>query len=240
MIRRKDAPALFAAPNPFATDLTTLVQYWLFYGYDRWKAATIAGNFDQRHEADWEAVTIGFSAAKPLFVAYSEHCGGHWYNWSEIQVEPVVRTEGGEWKVIDAPTEPALHPLIAVAEGSHANYLRSEDQRSPDWSSCGAHVSQATAGALSYVWNIRDRTGNGWTIFPKKITPVDENTPPMSFRGYWGASDRITVNNFRRPSLAVGKPGDGPAAPPKQRLWSAPIETIFCSEHWHPRACSSQ
>ena len=35
-------------------------------------------------------------------------------------------------------------------------------------------------------------------------------------------------------------PGDGPAAPPKQRLWSAPIETIFCSEHWHPRACSSQ
>src|SRR5207244_6685096 len=40
-----------------------------------------------------------------------------------------------------------LHPLVAVAEGSHANYLHATDERSPEWSGCGAHVSPQTVAA---------------------------------------------------------------------------------------------
>ena len=79
-----------------------------------------------------------------------------------------------------------LHPLVAVAEGSHANYLHATDERSPEWSGCGAHVSPQTVAALSFVVNVRDRTGSAGTVAPAHVKVVTEQAQPMSFAGFWG------------------------------------------------------
>jgi hypothetical protein len=236
IVRRRTNSGFFKSVTPYGARLRVVLQYWLFYRYDRWLATTFAGNFDQQHEGDWEAVTVGLGANDPLFVAYSEHCGGNWYPWSKVQVAPFAFSHG-VWTTIDSAKTAALHPLVGVAQGSHANYIRAQDQRAPDWSSCGAHVSDAAANALSYVWNIRDRTANGWLLFPGRLAYVDEHTPPMSFPGFWGEAETISLRNFRNPSLPIEARGDGPKSPPKQPLWYATLATIFCSAHWHPEKC---
>ena len=73
----RDSPNPFADVGKYGAATQFLIQYWYFYPYDEWVAPVLGGmQFKQRHEADWEAVTIGLSASGPLFVAYSQHCGG--------------------------------------------------------------------------------------------------------------------------------------------------------------------
>ena len=85
----------------------------------------MTGKLSERHEGDWEAITIGLGKKRPLYAAYSAHCGGNWRDWDDVRVS-------------DVPREPRLHPIVAVAEGSHANYFETQDRRSPDWAGCNA------------------------------------------------------------------------------------------------------
>jgi hypothetical protein len=69
------------------------IEYWLLYLYN---------DFADRHEADWEGVTVVVDGGTPLGVAYSQHQGRSWVAW------PAAATDD--------------HPLVYVAAGSHANY----------------------------------------------------------------------------------------------------------------------
>jgi hypothetical protein len=218
------------SPNPFATfktyegrrerlirSTTTLLQYWYFYPYDEWVAPVLGGQrLKQRHEADWEAVTVGLGDSGPLFVAYSEHCGGTWSTWDDIRVAST------EW--------PRLHPLVAVAEGSQANYRVAEERRAPDWAKC-AGVPADTLTLVSYASNIRDRTDSKWSWTPAEHLLVTAETPPMDFLGRWAPYSRTTLENFRQ-GQRLGRDGTGPATPTLQRLWQHPIETIFGGRNW--------
>lgn len=83
-----------------------VLQYWFFYPFN---------NHLNRHEGDWEWIQLVFlrasvdappaDGALPDRVAYSQHGGGTQRDWSST-----VR-EGD-------------HPVVYVARGSHANYLR--------------------------------------------------------------------------------------------------------------------
>jgi hypothetical protein len=77
-------PNVFVDRGRFRDSLSILIQYWYFYRYDEWEARAFAGLLTQRHEGDWEAVTIGLSREKPLFVAYSAHCAGSWRPWGDV------------------------------------------------------------------------------------------------------------------------------------------------------------
>jgi hypothetical protein len=55
----------------YRKEVRFLVQYWYFYFYDRWSTTSLFGDLTQTHEGDWEAVTIGFSDATPLFAGFS-------------------------------------------------------------------------------------------------------------------------------------------------------------------------
>jgi hypothetical protein len=110
---------------PSVEHTALVIEYWLFYDDDVWKSHTAVGSVVQRHEADWEVIVTGFGvrpsghqaeAYKPLWTAFSEHCGGSWLPWS------AVRRDG-------------THPIAWVARGSHANYP-SGRERSPNWASC--------------------------------------------------------------------------------------------------------
>jgi len=225
-VRKSDRwPAkVFRGEGPYAKQLSILLQYWYFYRYDEWETHVFAGKLVQRHEGDWEAVTIGLSDTEPLFVAYSAHCAGTWVPWEEAEIYEQL---GGR-----------THPLVAVAEGSHANYPRADQKRSPDWAGCqGAPAGTTTL--LSYASNIRDKTEYGWDWYPEEggIHVVSEAEAPMSFPGYWGASENTTLYGFFK-ATKLGE-GHGPETPSEQPLWRTPVTKIFCGNYSQPQLPAS-
>jgi hypothetical protein len=212
--------------------VNVIVQYWFFYRHDRWSAVTPVGYLVQEHAADWESVTIGVSGREPLFVAYSAHCGGRWYPWADVEVQ-VGRFNGQSWARTRRLTSAArgLHPVVAVALGSHANYLHSWYGRPPDWGSCRRVPEDATF-ALTYSANVRDVTGDDRTLRPTDVAVVDESDPAMSFRGFWGPSDEITLEAFGDPNPLSDHPGRGPTSPALKDVWNRPIQTIFSGRAW--------
>jgi lysophospholipase L1-like esterase len=213
----------FANSGPFRDELAMLIQYWYFYYYDEWRAPVFAGVLIQRHEGDWETVTIGLDEQRrPLFVADSAHCSGSWRPWHDVEVSTL-------------PPGPHIHPLVAVAEGSHANYPAAAQKRAPDWANCAGAPAGATS-ALSFASNIRDKTEYGWPWYPRRLVLVDGNTAPMTFPGTWGADDRTTLRNFR--STELGKRGLGPKTPTLQGPWQEPVRAIFCGKYT-PRDCDT-
>lgn len=215
---------VFIDRGPYRDRLTTLLQYWFFYRYNEWRAPVFAGLLTQRHEADWEAVTIGLDPNRqPLFVANSAHCAGSWSPWRKVEASTQL-------------SGPRIHPLVAVAEGSHANYPDPEGSRSPDLTSC-KDAPEGLLTAISYASNIRDKTEYGWLWFPPADgwIGVTRKTPPMSFLGFWGDPGGITLRNFK--TNPIGDPEDAPKTPTLQPLWREPVETIFCGP-FRPRQCT--
>jgi len=231
---RGTEPRVLAGWNPWGNDLDTLLQYWIFYAYDRWEAETVIGRLTQEHEGDWEHVSLGLDAAhKPLFVALSAHCGGQVVPWAAIEAAP-GELRGGRVVISrqrSGPSEDVSHPLVAVARGSHANYAVAGGHRPPDWGSC-KHLPSEALTALSYASNVRDLTddGNtGWFAYPTEIAIVTDQTRPMSYPGAWGSGETITFGH-RKPS----KTARGPLSPPLQGAsWRTPIKLYFCGSHWH-------
>ncbi|HEV7769708.1 MAG TPA: GDSL-type esterase/lipase family protein [Solirubrobacterales bacterium] len=214
------ALATFPERGPFHQRLSVLLQYWYFYYYDEWRAPVFAGLLNQQHEGDWEVVSIGLDAARrPLFVADSAHCAGSWRRWEKVEVSTALG-------------RPYLHPLVGVAEGSHANYPDPNQKRSPDWAHCQGAPAGATT-AISFASNIRDKTGFGWLWYPPDDgwVLVGAGKPPMSFPGAWGASDRTTLENFN--SHLLGE-SHGPFTPTLQGSWLRPVTTIFCGKYTPP------
>jgi len=220
-VRKSDRwpPQVFRPEGPYAKPLSILLQYWYFYRYDEWETHVFAGKLVQRHEGDWEAVTVGLSDTEPLFVAYSAHCAGTWVPWEEAEISDRL---GGR-----------THPVIAVAEGSHANYPRADQKRSPDWAGCQG-APRGTTTLLSYASNIRDKTEYGWEWYPEEgdLHLVSENEPPMNFPGYWGASEDTTLYGFFK-TTRLGE-GHGPETPSEQPLWRTPVTKIFCGNYSQP------
>jgi hypothetical protein len=238
-------------PRDIRSDLSTLVQYWFFYDYDEWIAPVLAGRLVQRHEGDWEAVTVGLAEDRPLFVAFSEHCGGVWQRWdprgggrSKVRVADTAapgfagdigvfgtaaRSAGVGPRTWDDARAQRSHPAVFVAQGSQANYPPALADRAPDWSTCHGIPHEAVS-LLSYVSNIRDRTGKDLTWMPSRLLLVDIETPPMTFPGTWGAKDTIQyVTTHDDPDV---KGGRGPRTPSRQELWLRPVHRIFCGPAW--------
>jgi hypothetical protein len=92
---RASTPRVFSGWNYFGDRLVTLIQYWIFYGYDRWQTETVIGRLTQEHEGDWEHVSVGLDQQdKPLFVALSAHCGGQVVGWDRIAAAPGRLVDG--------------------------------------------------------------------------------------------------------------------------------------------------
>jgi hypothetical protein len=234
-VLRRTRPAdleAFDSANPFGRKLTALVEYWLFYPYDLSASPTFAGVIEQRHQADWEVVIVGFSNTQPLFVGYSQHCGGQWLPWQKINV---VRQVDPNWPYFKQAGNGNFHPLIAVAEGSHANYPQAWSGRAPPWGSCGAHVSRETSDALSYAWNLRDKTGDTTAITPANIVIAKRGNPATSLPAHWGPTDSLRLVNFRKPDRHLQKTGVGPSSPAAHPIWSNPVNEIFCNPEWRPK-----
>jgi hypothetical protein len=221
----RERPCADGSPNPFANargpyaDATTiLVQYWLFYPYNDWSAPVAVGDLQEIHAADWEAITVGLSDTEPLWVGYSQHCGGSWANWASVPV---------------APSDPRhLRPLVAVAEGSQANYRLAKASRVPNFAECSG-IPKDLLRLASYAANVRDRTDDAtlWSPAPSDLKLVTAETLPMSFPGTWAPFARMQLRNLRK-TKRLGKDTPGPATPTYQALWQSPMRTIFAGRGW--------
>jgi hypothetical protein len=69
------------------------IEYWFLYLYN---------DFVDKHEADWEGVTVVVDNGTPLGVSFSQHQGRTWSAWPATLADD--------------------HPIVYVASGSHANY----------------------------------------------------------------------------------------------------------------------
>jgi hypothetical protein len=207
---------LFRPATSVAKRTQVLLQYWFFYPYDEWTTKVLGARLTQRHEGDWEAVTVGLEANdQPLFVAYSAHCGGTWERW------PKTERFGS-------------HPLVAVANGSQANYAETGAERPPDFTSC-KRLPRGIGELLGFAANVRDVTSDDWQWGAGKVVSVTETTWPMNFPGTWGGHD---VTEFKNARTFTSRPGGGPASPPLQPLWQDPVKTIFCDRYWDgPEDC---
>ncbi|MDX6620021.1 MAG: Vacuolar protein sorting-associated protein 62 [Gaiellales bacterium] len=239
VVRRHPAtgspPAWLANPNlamPFPK-LEVVVQYWLYSLIDDWRSTprsvTLPGGrtfalptVRQHHEGDWEAITVGMSADRPLFVDWSAHCAGEWRRFT------------GATLVAD-PGDTPTHPVSWVALGSHANLPAGVNER-PRWWRCDPRVATfvhrrvestigpvATAAIGSHLddaLGIYDRAGTGAPqAYP--VALVNRLMWPMSFPGIWGGREQMEVGRAKR---ALGW---SPPTPPLQKLWRDPLATIF-------------
>jgi hypothetical protein len=105
-------PAVYARAAPRG-ERGAWLQYWLYYPeQDQDRGIVRTG----RHEGDWELVQVGVGeGGRPVEVIYAQHRGGERCAWSEVE-----RRDG--------------HPVVYVARGSHASYLRAgtRDRTWPD------------------------------------------------------------------------------------------------------------
>jgi hypothetical protein len=69
------------------------LEYWFLYLYN---------DFTDRHEADWEGVTVFLADGRPIGASYSQHQGRRWAAWGAAPLD--------------------RGPSVYVGRGSHANY----------------------------------------------------------------------------------------------------------------------
>ncbi|MGD9143042.1 MAG: hypothetical protein PVG61_04265 [Dehalococcoidia bacterium] len=180
----------------------TVLQYWFFYYFNDWR------NY---HEGDWELVQLNFPAYSseallergdvPVSAGFSQHQAGQKMTWADMHSEGLVYDQ--------------THPLVYVAQGSHANYF--------------------TPG---YYWSGLDFDDTGtsdWIVLnPRDVDVVlledEAQMEPkewLDFRGAWGEH-----SGFSFSVMELEFHQSGPSGPP----WS---EGGGTSQKWeHPAVWS--
>ena len=221
--------------SPFGQELTIIAQWWLFTPYDEWEAPVgwTHATLVKRHAADWEAVVMGFSEERPLFVAGTSHCGGTWRAFHEVRVDNF----GYEPADLFGPR---LHPSLGRARGAHAIYFDSYRGRSPDSLGCQSETRSDLFRIGAYALNIRDETS---TAIPVLLTALSEAeaSAVLEFPAYWSVENdaHLAVPTlFDMTKIRVAPRGSvsapqGPSSPSTKPLYREPVTTIFCSDAWH-------
>lgn len=130
------------------------IEFWLLYLYNA---------FYDRHEADWEGVTVVLQHGAPIAISFSQHQSRRWVAWS-------------------AQTKLATHPVVFVARGSHANYPRS--------SRYGVHVCWTLRVRACAPTTKRDEAdGAGAKLDPELYDLHEFAGAP--YRGGWGSGNYV-------------------------------------------------
>ena len=170
----------FTYVNVVRSDSTTVIQYWLFYIFNN-------GPMND-HQGDIEVIQVFLdSFGDPQTVLASQHGAGQNVDWNDVE------------KSDD-------HPVIYVAEGSHANYFRSYQGR--------MGLENDVVGS------------DGKTINPDQLTIVQLNSQSwLDFRGrwgYWGTEQEV----------ALGRAGPvGPVFNQDGIRWSQPYSYLASTSH---------
>lgn len=132
-----------------ASARATWLQYWLFYAeQDQDRGILRSG----RHAGDWEVVQYQLdSRGHPVEAVYSQHSGAERCSWQTVR-----RREG--------------RPLVYVARGSHASYLR--------------------PGTRDRMWPDPNDEANGrGRLVKPRLVRIDQRPPRwLGWPGRWGGA----------------------------------------------------
>jgi len=181
---------------------TIVLQYWLFYVDDFWSLQYPPSNLVwQAHEGDWEVVTVVLDEQQhPHEAAYSQHCTGQRKPWAAVQ-------KAGD------------HPLVFVANGSHANLFAAGARpiaRQCIPAQALALLDQLHVTALDVAVPAR-------TLGPGTagIVRIHDNSPRwLRFPGTFGEAQWI---HSPFGNIAAGA---GPESPQLHDVWVDPLGTI--------------
>jgi len=130
------------------------IEYWFLYLYN---------DFYDKHEADWEGVTVILETGAPLGVSYSAHQGRRWSTWS-------------------AQSTSGTHPIVYVARGSHANYPHAGSYSiRVCWTLYGHHCAPTP--------KLDTATGTGTSLTPSTYDLQEFGGTPYS--GSWSSGTYI-------------------------------------------------
>jgi len=136
-------------------DGSKTLQYWFFYYYN-----PKTFDFIGAHEGDWEMVQIDVSPdGTPGTAAYAQHTAGEVCSWDRVEKTP----DG--------------HPVVYIADGSHASYF-----------TAGDHVIPGGAGYTD------DADGAGARLTPDVIDLDAEQPGWLAWPGHWGASNGFAAS----------------------------------------------
>ena len=209
-IRKEDYPLRCYArlvPGTPARKNRIVIQYWYPYFYN---------DFWNTHEMDWELAMIVFKldgeGLRPSVCACAGHHSGFWLPWREVEKANSLkeRVPDGE------------HPIIYVANGSHANYFFGP----------GSYATAPPAATMAASL-LDDRIPIDYvTSFDKKNSYLVEAVViPEPANGVWEGDWRWLNQNglWGTPGKWLGFDlGDaGPSGPPRQRMrWENPFRWI--------------
>jgi hypothetical protein len=200
-----DVPATVYAhvvQQPDEPDLL-FVQYWFYWYYNDW---------NNKHESDWEGITLQFEAAsvaealesEPVAVGYSQHEGGERAEWDDTK----LAREGDR-------------PVVYSSAGSHASYYGSALY-------LGRSASEGFG--CDNTDGPSDRIDPEVVVLPDAADGSDDPFAWLDYRGRWGERQNGAFNGptgpaakdrwlepapwFEelRPSSVVIPGGDSPAA----------------------------
>ena len=163
------------------------LQYWFFYTFNSKAArASKAGV----HEGDWEMIQVRLDAGEvPDEVTFAQHRGGQRAPW------PGTASGRDEVEMVDQ------RPVVYVALGSHASYMR-----------VGRHPIEDLSLLKWWIDDVAD--GCGLELLEPQLRVLDHDEPPPWARwpGRWGPS---RFGPFKSPT--------GPAKE-KEKKWYRPDE----------------
>jgi len=186
------------------------LQYW-FFSYYNDKAFLGFG----LHEGDLEMIQLRLGAdEQPDVATFAQHSGGERANWAQVHRHPDQ----------DGP-----RPLVYVARGSHASYLRPGKHDGPvvpDYNDAGGPLVDPALDVISDA-------GPGWVLWPgswgstRSTNPLESNSPRgPAAHGQWrrpsafhASADEFDEASYERgdaiaeaappaPSLSVSRVGD--------------------------------
>ena len=135
------------------------VQYWFYWYYNDW---------NNKHESDWEGVTLQFEASsidealagEPIAIAYSQHEGGERAAWNDDKLQ----REGD-------------HPVVYSSAGSHASYYGSAVY-------LGRGASEGFG--CDTTTGPSDRVVPEVVVLPDSVDDPNDPLAWLAFNGRWG------------------------------------------------------
>jgi hypothetical protein len=192
-------------------DTRIVLQYWYFYYDNLYSYTHTPSDFIwQSHEGDWEVVNVVLRAGDddPLYVGYSQHCGGQQRAWSKVR----------RWR--------GTHPIVYVAAGSHANYL-SSGNHVIDLSCLPAEVHAFLQANNIHPLDYADGSAlSGPAALGADVTSIAAiNGGPswVAFPGFWGELEYLKGP----PPVGLLPPiGASPVGPAYHTVWVNPLATL--------------
>jgi hypothetical protein len=190
-----------------------VLQYW-YFSYDDLYSYKYPPDdlFWQAHEGDWEMVSVLVRHGRAVTAGYSQHCTGERRAWADVP-----RWNG------------TSHPVVDVANGSHANLFASGEQPIAPQCIPPEAIALLTQYGLPMPTDHSHPTGVEYGpaglagVTPTAIIPSSAPSRALRFAGTWG-EDQVF---HAPPPIGTVVRGASPFSPAQTDAWRYPLRTLF-------------